>query len=179
MVFTLLLEGNYAYFNRICSVGICNGTGKSKRHNLRFRNQVRQNKYRNFGRVNLFGIKFEHTPFSHFFWNLVLKLNNWIFQTHIISFESDFYYFFIVFFNFLNFTLSICYLQSEPSVRGILIGYSNINIRAGTFAVYVLNTLMAWRTVALICLTVPIASIISLCFVSFCHFFSHFFRFSA
>lgn len=51
-------------------------------------------------------------------------------------------------------------------MRGILIGYSSMNIRFGTIAVYVLNQLMPWRIVALVCLSVPMACAIALCFVS-------------
>lgn len=61
---------------------------------------------------------------------------------------------------------------SEPSVRGVLIGYTYIYAAVGAVTIYLLNTLMPWRTVCLICLLVPIITAIAICFVSF------FFRFT-
>lgn len=53
----------------------------------------------------------------------------------------------------------------EPSVRGVLIAYSALSGTFGAFFVYSLNTLMPWRTLALICMFVPILAIIALLFV--------------
>lgn len=59
------------------------------------------------------------------------------------------------------------WIFSEPSVRAILIGYSNMTGTLGSLAVFVLNTLIPWRMVALAGLLVPITSAMTLCFVSF------------
>lgn len=56
---------------------------------------------------------------------------------------------------------------SEASMRGVLIGYTQISYSFGTFLVYLLNISMAWRTVCLVCLATPIITAIALCFVSF------------
>lgn len=55
---------------------------------------------------------------------------------------------------------------SEPSTRGILNAYSNVCETLGMLVIYILNTLMPWRTAALICLALPVLSMILLCFVS-------------
>lgn len=55
---------------------------------------------------------------------------------------------------------------SEPSVRGVLLAYSNTSGTLGIFTVYLLNTIMSWRTAAFVCMFVPIVTLISLCFVS-------------
>lgn len=62
---------------------------------------------------------------------------------------------------------------SEPSTRGILTAYSNLNSTIGMFFIYALNIFLPWRTVALICLSVPMLAMISLCLVSFT-IFAHF-----
>lgn len=54
---------------------------------------------------------------------------------------------------------------SEPATRGILISYTNLGTPLGGFVVNFLNTLTKWRTVGLICLSVPILTIIALTFV--------------
>lgn len=54
---------------------------------------------------------------------------------------------------------------SEPSTRGILISYTNLGTPLGGFLVHFLNTLTDWRTVGLICLCVPILTVIALLFV--------------
>lgn len=55
---------------------------------------------------------------------------------------------------------------SEPSYRGILIAYTNVSGTFGMLVVSVLNTMLPWRTVALVCLFVPILTVIALLFVS-------------
>lgn len=62
---------------------------------------------------------------------------------------------------------SIYWCFSEPSLRGILLAYSNTSGTLGIFIVYLLNTMMSWRMAALVCMFVPIVSLILLCFVSF------------
>lgn len=53
----------------------------------------------------------------------------------------------------------------EPSVRGVMIAYSALSGTFGMFIVFTLNTLLPWRTVALVCMCVPILTIIALLFV--------------
>lgn len=54
----------------------------------------------------------------------------------------------------------------EPSLRGLMIAYSSFAISLGSFFIFTLNTLMAWRIVALACMCVPILTVIGLFFVS-------------
>ncbi|XP_055307472.1 facilitated trehalose transporter Tret1-like, partial [Sitodiplosis mosellana] len=53
----------------------------------------------------------------------------------------------------------------SPSLRGVLLAYSNIAGTLGMFFVLILNTLMPWRIVGLVCMFVPIGTIVALCFV--------------
>lgn len=53
----------------------------------------------------------------------------------------------------------------EPTVRGVMIAYSALAGTFGMFCVFTLNTLMPWRTVALVCKFGPILAIIALLFV--------------
>lgn len=55
---------------------------------------------------------------------------------------------------------------SEPAYRGIMIAYVNVSVTIGMLLVFVLNTLMPWRTVALVSLCLPILTTIALFFVS-------------
>lgn len=66
----------------------------------------------------------------------------------------------------INFVPCVIVYYSEPFVRGTLIGYANILGTMGGFLAFILNTLVPWRIVALICFAVPVISTISLCFVS-------------
>lgn len=54
---------------------------------------------------------------------------------------------------------------SEPKFRGIMIAYTHVGWTLGLLLVSVLNTLMPWRTVALVCMFVPILTTLALCFV--------------
>lgn len=54
---------------------------------------------------------------------------------------------------------------TEPKFRGIMIAYTHVGWTLGLLLVSVLNTLMPWRTVALVCMFVPILTAISVCFV--------------
>lgn len=54
---------------------------------------------------------------------------------------------------------------SEPSIRGILTAFSGISATFGLFLVYLLNTLMPWRSVGLICLAVPVITMVAVCFI--------------
>lgn len=59
-------------------------------------------------------------------------------------------------------------LISEPALRGILIACAEgICACMGFSVVYLLNTIVAWRTVALICLFMPLITMIAVCFVCF------------
>ncbi|XP_031639043.1 facilitated trehalose transporter Tret1-like isoform X1 [Contarinia nasturtii] len=53
----------------------------------------------------------------------------------------------------------------EPKFRGIMIAYTHVGWTLGMLFVSVLNTLMPWRMVALICMTLPILTAIALLFV--------------
>lgn len=57
-------------------------------------------------------------------------------------------------------------LLSEPSTRGILVSLTFISVTLGMFLVLLLNTLMPWRTIALVCLIWPVITAIAICFVS-------------
>lgn len=59
----------------------------------------------------------------------------------------------------------------EPSLRGVLITYTNLGTSMGVSLVYLLNTVLAWRMVGLICMFVPITTLVALYFVSFRRFF--------
>lgn len=55
---------------------------------------------------------------------------------------------------------------SEPSTRGILLAYSSMSGTVGMFFVFALNTFMPWRTAGLVCMFIPILTVLALCFVS-------------
>lgn len=54
----------------------------------------------------------------------------------------------------------------EPSLRGLMIAYSSFSVTLGILFVFTLNTFMPWRVVALVCMFVPITTMIGLCLVS-------------
>lgn len=56
--------------------------------------------------------------------------------------------------------------SSEPSTRGILVSYTNLGTSLGGSVVFFLNTLTEWRTVGLICMSVPVITVLALYFVS-------------
>lgn len=55
---------------------------------------------------------------------------------------------------------------SQPSIRGILTSCAGVSASLGVFLIYFLSTVCAWRTVALICLAVPIFTVVAILFVS-------------
>lgn len=55
--------------------------------------------------------------------------------------------------------------SSEPSTRGVLIGYTFICHTLGMFIIMALNMFMPWRTVSLVCLGLPVIAAISICFI--------------
>lgn len=57
------------------------------------------------------------------------------------------------------------FLISEPSIRGMLIAMAGIAATLGLFLVFLLGSLTAWRNVALICFTVPVATLVAICLV--------------
>lgn len=65
----------------------------------------------------------------------------------------------------------LCFYCSEPAYRGIMIAYVNVSVTIGMLLVFVLNTLLPWRTVALVSLFLPILTTIALVFVSFSYHF--------
>ncbi|XP_055686788.1 facilitated trehalose transporter Tret1-like [Lutzomyia longipalpis] len=54
---------------------------------------------------------------------------------------------------------------SEPSIRGILTSCAGVSVMMGIFIVYFLGTVVTWRVAALICLAVPLSTLIAICFV--------------
>lgn len=54
----------------------------------------------------------------------------------------------------------------EPSLRGLMIAYSSFSVTLGCLFIFTLNTLMPWRMVALVCMFVPILTIVGLFLVS-------------
>lgn len=57
-------------------------------------------------------------------------------------------------------------IDSEPSIRGILIACAGIAATLGFFVIFLMGTLMDWRSAALKCLIIPIMTMITVCFVS-------------
>ncbi|GAB0097348.1 facilitated trehalose transporter Tret1 [Sergentomyia squamirostris] len=53
----------------------------------------------------------------------------------------------------------------QPSIRGIITSCTGVAATLGFFIGYLLGTLVTWREAALICLTIPIFTIIAICFV--------------
>lgn len=56
---------------------------------------------------------------------------------------------------------------TQPGIRGILIACAGVSVMLGIFIVYILGTLALWRNVALMCLTVPLVTVVAIYFVSF------------
>lgn len=55
---------------------------------------------------------------------------------------------------------------TQPSIRGILIACAGVAVMLGIFIVYMLATLALWRNVALMCLMVPLVTVVAIYFVS-------------
>uniref|UniRef100_A0A1B0DJE9 Major facilitator superfamily (MFS) profile domain-containing protein n=1 Tax=Phlebotomus papatasi TaxID=29031 RepID=A0A1B0DJE9_PHLPP len=53
----------------------------------------------------------------------------------------------------------------EPSIRGILTSCAGVSVQLGVFTVYFLGTVVTWRVAALICLAVPLSTLVAICFV--------------
>lgn len=56
-------------------------------------------------------------------------------------------------------------ISSQKSIRGILIALSGIAATLGLFIVFLLGSLTEWRNVALYCLSVPIITMVAVCFI--------------
>ncbi|XP_052868649.1 facilitated trehalose transporter Tret1-like [Anopheles cruzii] len=53
----------------------------------------------------------------------------------------------------------------QPSIRGILTSCAGVAVMLGFFTVYLLGTVTTWRTTAAICASIPIATMVAICFV--------------
>ncbi|XP_058448099.1 facilitated trehalose transporter Tret1-like [Malaya genurostris] len=53
----------------------------------------------------------------------------------------------------------------QPSIRGILTSCAGVAVMLGFFMVYLLGTVTTWRITALICVSIPLATMIAICFV--------------
>lgn len=58
-------------------------------------------------------------------------------------------------------------MNSEPSIRGVLMACTGISSTTGIFIVYLLGTLLSWRQTALICAVIPITTLTAIFFVKF------------
>lgn len=56
---------------------------------------------------------------------------------------------------------------SQASIRGILTSCAGIAAMLGFFIVYALGSVMTWRNVALVCLSLPIMTMVAICFVNY------------
>lgn len=59
--------------------------------------------------------------------------------------------------------------HSQPSLRGILLSCSLLATMLGFLIVFVLGTVTTWQNAALVCLVIPIASVVALYFVCNIH----------
>lgn len=53
----------------------------------------------------------------------------------------------------------------QPSIRGILTSCAGVAVMLGFFVVFLLGTVTTWRITAAICVSVPLATMIAICFV--------------
>lgn len=54
---------------------------------------------------------------------------------------------------------------AEPAIRGLLTSCASLSVTLGVFVTYFLGSVVYWRTAALICLSVPVATAIAILFV--------------
>lgn len=71
-----------------------------------------------------------------------------------------------VFIRVVFYLIRFFFRSSEPAYRGMMIAYVNVSVVIGIMLVFVLNTLMPWRIIALVALCLPIFTTIALVFVS-------------
>lgn len=64
----------------------------------------------------------------------------------------------------------VIYEYSEPSIRGVITAMAGISATLGLFIVFTMGNFIAWRNVAIICLAVPVITMIAVYFVSFFFF---------
>lgn len=62
-------------------------------------------------------------------------------------------------------SFSLLYFFSQPSIRGILTSCAGVAVMLGFFVVFLLGTVTTWRITAAICVSVPLATMIAICFV--------------
>lgn len=65
----------------------------------------------------------------------------------------------------------VIYEYSEPSIRGVITAMAGISATLGLFIVFTMGNFIAWRNVAIICLAVPVITMIAVYFV--CLLFFH------
>ncbi|XP_055607908.1 facilitated trehalose transporter Tret1-like [Uranotaenia lowii] len=53
----------------------------------------------------------------------------------------------------------------QPSIRGILTSCAGVAVMLGFFVVFLLGTFTTWRITALVCMSIPLATMIAICFV--------------
>lgn len=82
--------------------------------------------------------------------------NTWIVSIDIVHYVKK---------SFENFQL---FNSSEPSHQSFFMKYTSMFSTVGMLFVFILNTLIPWRTAGLVCMFVPILSLIALFFVRFC-----------
>lgn len=55
---------------------------------------------------------------------------------------------------------------TQPQLRSMVVGLTSLAFSGGFLFVYLLGSLFTWKTVAMICLAIPIVAIIAINFVS-------------
>lgn len=61
--------------------------------------------------------------------------------------------------------------SSEPSVRGVITAMAGISATLGLLIVFTLGCFNAWRNVAIICLIMPVVTMVAVLFVCVIHLF--------
>uniref|UniRef100_A0A1B0CIY0 Putative sugar transporter n=1 Tax=Lutzomyia longipalpis TaxID=7200 RepID=A0A1B0CIY0_LUTLO len=66
----------------------------------------------------------------------------------------------------LHFATSVHHMYlAQPAIRGILTSSAGVAATLGFFIGYLLGTLVTWREAALVCLTIPIFTVVAICFI--------------
>lgn len=126
------------------------------------RPQSRKKKQVHFTRFFFFNIQNRTDAESHW-WSLIGHCCYTEQKKHFIQWEHIAWW--IDLFIQILFQSIFFFFFSEASTRSVLFAYSIIIISLASFSVLTLNTLMAWRLIALICSLVPVVAFIGLCFV--------------
>lgn len=66
----------------------------------------------------------------------------------------------------IAYALTLCCSNSEASIRGVMIPTSVISFTLGIFVVFLFGSFYDWRTVTLICSSIPVVALFALYFVS-------------